>query len=750
MAQLDLTASLQSPNAGSPFEASSSPFLRRAAEQPVKWRAWEPSSFREAKRSGKLVLLWVGASWCHWCHEMGRSAFGDPALAKLINTNFVPIVIDRDLRPDIDRRYQRVILTLSGRGGWPLLAVLTPNGDAIFGGGFFSARGEGGHPGLIDILPELVSRWETEQEPMTISAAAVTRQAIEIEAMISGRVPSDGSIDATLKTQPPPEPTPVPALLAAQAADRVAGSIMATFDPLHGGFGQAPRFPHGASLDLLLTYAESTGQDEPLDRTLHALSTMANGAIRDPLTGLFFRYSVDDNWQHPGFEVLLPTNAEMLSVYLHAYQLTGRAKYKIVAEELLDGIMQELALPSGGFAASLGGEGPRGEEGGHYTWTSDELQALLTEDEFAALQSRMAMEGPGPLSEQPGNYVPMVARSIPEVAHSLGKPVPETKALIDSALRTLEETRAKRHQLRDQTIIVAWNARTASVLFEAERILDRQDAGLQALQTMELIVSGIDPERTVVPHILPPSPFAGMDLSETRINTVLGLLDAFEATGDPAWLAQAQTIMDGTLEGYWDETSGGFYDTPLTSSKTPLADSRWKDVVDGLLPSTNGLGIIALQRLSRWTGDPRYGDLARQGLSTFEPVGDALGLLGATWGRAALSEADPPPIVIIAKTQDGDASALLEAARRTFRPGTSVVQLSIEDLPHLQAYELVVPKTAAAGPQDTPPGAYGWVCSLAGCSAPQTQPMALVAEIQTHGRNNQAPVVAPRQASKLP
>lgn len=733
----------------SPFLASTSPFLVRAGEQPVVWRPWEGAAFREARRLDRLVFLWIGASWCHWCHEMGRGAFQDPRLAALLNEGFVPVVVDRDLRPDIDRRYQRVVLSLSGRGGWPLVAVLTPAGDVVFGGGFYTAGGERGHPGLVDILTELNERWGTEKEAVIAAAQQATWRALETEATLSGHRRPQPSPGEEAQAE---EPTPIPALVASQVVDRVVGGMLAGYDPLHGGFGQAPRFPHAATLDLLLTYAESTGQTEVLDRALHTLNVMASGAVRDPISGLFFRYSADDAWQHPGFEVLLPTNVELLQVYLHAYQLTGRARYREVAEGILEGLMAHMALPGGGFAASLAGEGPRGEEGGYYTFTAAELRAILSPEELEVAQARLGMDGPGPLADRPNAYIPLAARSIPEVARLVGKPVPETEAILSTALDRLERARSQRHQVRDDTLIVAWNARAASALFEASRVLGREDALAEALKTMEMIIGGADPERSELPHVLPPSPWAGMDLSSTRIATSLGLLDAFEATGDAAWLVQAQRIVDGTLEQYWDPETGGFFDTPENQSRNPLSASRWKDVVDGLLPSTNGLGMTALQRLSLWTGDPRYAALANQALTTFEPMADALGLLGATWARAALGEADPAPVVIVASLPGGDAGPLEEAAGGTFRPGTAVVRLSAQDLEGLAAYDLHAPAPAApvAGVAPPSPLAFAWVCSTEGCSEALTSPQRLSEAIRAHGRRGLSPVGAPTVRAPLP
>lgn len=730
------------PPVSSPFAQATSPFLRRAASQPVQWRPWGPDSFREARMTGKPIFLSVGASWCHWCLEMGRECFSDPSVAALLNGDFIPVVVDRDLRPDIDRRYQRVVLTLTGRGGWPLTAILTPDGDVIVGGGYYAAEDIEGRPGLLTILTRVTERWATDRAALEQAARRTTDRALRAEELLAGQrrpsfvpaAPTPSPAPGTTPAAPPPLPDAPPP--SAKSIDTLVGAALETWDPDHGGFGQAPRFPHAMTLDLLIHYAEATGQSAPLDRALRGLDVLAEGAVRDPLTGLFFRYAVDEGWQHPGFEVLLTTNVELLQAYLHAYQVTHRAKYREVAEGIVRGMLSELSLAGGGFAASLSGEGPLGEEGGYYTWTEAELKAILTADELKVARARLGLEGTSVLPSRPGAGVPLTARTLPEVARIVGLPTATVSTLLSSALAKMHDARDSRPQGRDDTFIVSWNARAASVLFETWRVLGDEDALMAARASVERILGSVDAERTAIPHVLPASPWAGMDLAATRVTTVLAFTDAFEATGDPVWLAQAQRIMEGTLETFWDAEEGGFFDIPDAKRRQPLFSARWKEIADGVLPSTNALAAEALSALAQWTGDARYATLARQTLHTFEPVADQLGVLGASWAQAALAQRDPGPVVVIAGFGGADAAALTDVARRTFRPGKRVVTLSPADLDALTAWTL-----PGVGPMRdrTSPLAIAWLCSPAGCSKPISDANALAQAIRVHGRVSAPP-----------
>src|ERR1700733_11754920 len=351
----------KSPTASNQLEHAASSYLRSARHQPVRWHAWGEAAFARAQAEDKPILLDIGAVWCHWCHVMDRESYEDAEIAALINELFVAVKVDRDERPDVDARYQAAVSAISGQGGWPLTAFLTPDGRPYFGGTYIPRDDRYGRPGMERVLLAMAQVWR-ERRDEALETAGSVMAAIEHNESFSGR---NGTLSLEL-------------------VDKIAGSILAQFDPRNGGFGSQPKFPHPAALDLLLEVAMNRGNVGAREALTTTLEKMARGGVYDQLAGGFHRYSVDEHWGVPHFEKMIYDNTELLRNYVHGNQTYVREDFLETAREIvawLDGTMTDRG--HGGFYASQDADVGLDDDGDYFTWTREEARAVLTEDELA-------------------------------------------------------------------------------------------------------------------------------------------------------------------------------------------------------------------------------------------------------------------------------------------------------------------------------------------------------------------------------
>ena len=343
------------------LDRAASSYLRSALHQPVHWNEWGAEAFELAAKEDKPILLDIGAVWCHWCHVMDRESYEDPSLAKVINEHFVAVKVDRDERPDVDSRYQAAVQAISGQGGWPLTAVLTPDGKPFFGGTYFPRDDRYGRPGFERVLLTMADVWKNKRTEVLESASSVIA-AIEHGENFAGRA---GSLSLGI-------------------VDKLVESALKQFDPRHGGFGSQPKFPHPAAIDLLIDVAGRTGNEATREAAFVTLEKMARGGVYDHLAGGFHRYSVDERWVVPHFEKMLYDNAGLLANYVHAFQSFVDADAARVARDIirwLDEVMTD--REHGGFYASQDADLSLDDDGDYFTWTRDEAAAVLTPSELA-------------------------------------------------------------------------------------------------------------------------------------------------------------------------------------------------------------------------------------------------------------------------------------------------------------------------------------------------------------------------------
>src|ERR1700691_5637431 len=390
---------------------ASSAYLRSAMHQPIQWREWGEEAFAVAERENKPILLDIGAVWCHWCHVMDRESYDSPEIAQIVNERFVAVKVDRDERPDIDSRYQVAVSSISGQGGWPLTAFLTPAGKPFYGGTYFPPDDHYGRPSFKRVLLSIANAYHEKNDDV-VEQAKMVESAISQAESFSGK---GGDFS--------------PAVI-----DAVVESALGMYDPQNGGFGSAPKFPHPAALDLLVDQYARTGDEELRNVFVSTLEKMARGGVYDQLAGGFHRYSVDEHWGVPHFEKMCYDNSELLKNYVHAYQATGSKVFAEVARDIIRWMDEWLSdRECGGFYASQDADLSMDDDGDYFTWTLAETKAALDADETAVAALYYNIQEVGDMHHDPAKNVLHIQTPMAEIARRLGIPEERAGALLASA-----------------------------------------------------------------------------------------------------------------------------------------------------------------------------------------------------------------------------------------------------------------------------------------------------------------------------
>jgi len=626
-----------------------SAYLKSAAHQPVHWSPWGDAAFARARQEKKPILLDIGAVWCHWCHVMDGESYEDPAVAELLNRDFVCIKVDRDERPDVDARYQRAVQALSGQGGWPLTAFLTPEGEVFFGGTYFPPDNNAyGRPGFRRVLMEIARAFREEQERITTNAHAIREHVVQ-------------TLDEA-------KPGVVSADLVSGAADQMAK----LFDVRYGGFGSAPKFPHPAAIEFLLArWQDSRGglawQREIVEKTL---TGMARGGVRDHLGGGFHRYSVDERWIVPHFEKMSYDNSELLHAYLSAYQAFGTPLFKEVATGIVDWVLEVMAdKEHGAFATSQDADLTFGDDGDYWTWTVDEAKGELTAGEYAVASRVFDIQETGEMHHNPKKNVLWWKQ---DPASDDGWPVLRT------AIKKLKAARDRRKSpFVDRTAYVNWNAMMAGAFLEAGAVLDRAECNELALKILERIWAEAWDVGTGMSHVLGRREPRGM--LDDNVQAAAAFLDAYEATGETTWLDRATQVMTYCGKAHADDTPG-YFDIAATNGTAYLA-TRAKPVQDAPTPSPNGVAALVLARLWALTDKAEWRERLDRHLAAFAGSARELSLHGSTLLRAVDWALHPGTrIEVRGPRGDGPACAMHLLALQTYRPRKVVVR-TIADRP---------------------------------------------------------------------
>src|ERR1700686_2371849 len=447
---------------------ASSAYLRSAMHQPIQWHEWGAEAFAAAQRENKPMLLDIGAVWCHWCHVMDRESYDDPEIAAIVNEHFIAVKVDRDERPDIDSRYQAAVQAVSGQGGWPLTAFLTPDGKPFYGGTYFPPSDGYGRPSFKRVLLSIANAYK-EKHGDVVEQAKMVEQAIAQSESPAGR---DGRIS--------------PSIIQA-----IQQSAFKMFDPQNGGFGQAPKFPHPSALDLLIEQYARTGDDAARNVIVTTLEHMANGGVYDQLAGGFHRYSVDERWVVPHFEKMCYDNSELLKNYVHAYQATGSELFANVARDIIRWMDEWLSdRQRGGFYASQDADISMDDDGDYFTWTLDEARTVLTEEEVQVAALRYDINEVWEMHHNPAKNVLYVRAPIEEIGRRLNLGPEGVSELLESAKKKMYAARLKRKTpYVDKTVYVGWNSMCVSAYLEAAKVLNLDEARRFALRSLDRILS---------------------------------------------------------------------------------------------------------------------------------------------------------------------------------------------------------------------------------------------------------------------
>jgi len=640
---------------------ASSAYLRSAMHQPIRWHEWGEEAFAAAQRENKPILLDIGAVWCHWCHVMDRESYDSPEIAELVNERFIAMKVDRDERPDIDSRYQAAVSAISGQGGWPLTAFLTPDGKPFYGGTYFPPDDGYGRPSFRRVLTAISDAYREKHNDVTEQAKLVEGAIAQAESL-AGR---SGTFS--------------PAVIGA-----IVTSAAGMYDARNGGFGSAPKFPHPAALDLIMDRYVQTGDEELRSLFVNTLEKMARGGVYDQLAGGFHRYSVDERWVVPHFEKMSYDNSELLKNYVHAYQITGSEFFADVARDIIRWVDEWLTdRKHGGFYASQDADYSMDDDGDYFTWTLDEAKAVLSEEELSVAALYYDINEVGEMHHNQAKNVLFVRAPIEEIARRLNLPEPRLQELLESARKKMYAARLKRPTpYVDRSIYTAWNALFVSAYLDAACALDLEDARHFALRSLDRILAEAwSPERGLL-HVIAYSD-EGAEHRQVRgllddyAFTVCACLDAYESTSDLSYFTFARRIADMMIDKFFDPVGGGFFDTPSSEDKQlGVLGSRRKPFQDSPTPAGNSIAAIALLRMHAYTNQASYRDQAEQTLEVLAGTAGQYGMFAASYGLASVQFSRPHTQVVVIG-EDASAGELFRAASSGFDPVKSVLRFPL-------------------------------------------------------------------------
>lgn len=551
-----------------------SPYLLQHADNPVDWYPWGEAALTRAKAEDKPILLSIGYSSCHWCHVMAHESFADPAVAGVMNRLFVNVKVDREERPDLDQIYQTAHQLLAGRGGgWPLTVFLTPDQVPFYAGTYFPKQARYGLPGFVELLERVAEAYRHRR------ADIETQNAALLKALAAESAPA--------------EPT---AEMDAGPIRAAIDDLKAGYDPVHGGYGRAPKFPRPADLAFLL----HAGDDEASGQVLATLRNMAERGLMDQLGGGFYRYSVDERWAIPHFEKMLYDNGLLLALYADAWARTGQRVHLRAAELTVDWLDREMTTPEGMFWSALDADS-EGEEGRYYLWTPQAVEALLSPEEYAVAAPRWGLTS-APNFEGHAWHLGS-DHSLDDIARALAIPADEAAARLERArLKLLAARDARVRPGLDDKVLTAWNALTIKGLARAARRCNRPDWAERAARAIDTLR-----ERVWLDGRL----HASWQGGKARLNAYLddhaflldALLELIQARFRAIDLAWARDLADTLLARFEDKERGGFW---FTEHDHEHLIHRMKPVHDNATPSGNGIAAIALGRLGHLLGEARY------------------------------------------------------------------------------------------------------------------------------------------------
>ncbi len=689
-----------------------SPYLLQHAYNPVDWYPWGEEAFARARAENKAVFLSIGYSTCHWCHVMERESFENDSIAALLNEFFIPIKVDREERPDVDRVYMTALQAMGQNGGWPMSMFLTPDRRPFYGGTYFPPDSRYGRAGFPDVLRKVHDIWMQEHDRVEESAAGISVFLHDIER--------GGARAETVRES-----------VMTRCYDQIAG----TYDEARGGFGSGPKFPRPVVFNFLLRHYDATGIPESRAMVLHTLRAMAAGGMYDQVGGGFHRYAVDAEWRVPHFEKMLYDQAQLVQAYLDAFLLTHDPTFAAVARETLDYVLRDMTGDGGGFTSAEDADSPipdkPGEsgEGAFYVWKRSELDVLLGAD-AGLFAFRYGVEAAGnvqvdPQQEFAGKNILYQARTIKDAGAQYTMTEAEVVTRLAEARRTLFAARSRRPRpLRDDKILTSWNGLMIGACARAWRVLGEDRYGTAAVRAAEFVLARLYDNRSGMLRRRYRDGDAGLEAHlDDYAFLAAGLLDLYEASGEGRWLRAAVNLTEKQVSLFHDPERGGFFDTSGADSTVLV---RLREQFDGAEPSGNSMAAMNLVRMSRMVERPDWEKIASgtvaQAAASLNAQPVAMPQMVSVFGLLATP---PRQVVIAGPIGDPSAEALIRVVYASYQPGTVILRTdcgkegaTLEELsPFTKTLRMIGGKAAA------------YVCRNFACDLPATDPESLARQL---------------------
>jgi len=635
-----------------------SPYLLQHAYNPVDWHPWTEKAFSKAKKEKKPVFLSIGYSTCHWCHVMEKESFENEDVARLMNENFISIKVDREERPDIDSIYMTVCQALTGRGGWPLTIIMTPDKEPFIATTYIPKESRPGLTGMMDFIPLVGKMWNEQRDELVANANEI------INALSSQKHENaKDELDIDL-------------------LERTYQQLKENFDSNNAGFGNAPKFPTPHYLTFLLRYWKRNKDPQALEMVERTLQAMRKGGIYDHVGHGFHRYSTDQYWLAPHFEKMLYDQALLAIAYTEAYHATKKPEYKKIAEEIFTYAIRDMRADNGGFFSAEDADS-EGEEGKFYTWTESELSQILDQNEFRLIKNIFNTKAEGNFFDEgsqriTGTNILHLKLSIEEFAIKYGKDTLSLKEELERIREKLFAVRNKRiHPLKDDKIMTDWNGLMIAALSKASRAFNNDYYREVASETADFIVSTMIKDDGILYHRFREEEVSFKAFLEDYVFLIWGLIELYQTDFDNKYLKTALELNHELVKHFWDIENNGFFHTRDDSEKLIF---RNKEVYDGATPSGNSVAALNLLQLGRITSDPKLEEMARKTMNSFSREISGMGI-GYTQLMSALDFATGPSteIVIVGKRDQQDKEDIISCINEHYIPNKVVIFKSVEE-----------------------------------------------------------------------
>ena len=627
----------------------SSPYLLQHKNNPVDWYPWGDEAFQKALELNKPIFLSIGYSTCHWCHVMEEESFEDEQVAQLLNDNFISIKVDREERPEIDHLYMTVCQAMTGKGGWPLTIIMTPDKYPFFAGTYFPKKGRMGRPGMIELLPAISDAWVNKKDELIQSANQIKKYLID-----SNNKELGDQLNQSILTN-------------------TNSQFINRYDKTHGGFGTKPKFPSPHNLIYLLRYHNMSGDKTSLLMVEKTLQEMRLGGIFDHVGFGFHRYSTDTEWILPHFEKMLYDQAMLTLAYTEAYQITNNQLYKDTAEEILYYVQRNMTDKRGGFYSAEDADS-EGEEGLFYLWTIDEIKNILSNEESELLINTYGLNKEGNYDDEAtGNRTEKNILYLKEPINNI-----ELKNRLNQIIKKLYQARKKRiHPLKDDKILTDWNGLMIAAYAKAGDVFNSDDYIQQAEKSAQFILKNLtDNNGRLLKRYRNGN--AGVDAHlDDYAFFIWGLLELYEATFNVTYLAEAIQLSNIMVDEFWDVTNGGFF---LGGEKSEKLIVRAKTGYDGAMPSGNSVAAMNCSKLNRITGETKWAEISDKIFITFSNEIQQTPSGYASMVNAFLFNTDnPKEIVIVGSGKDSDTISAIEKIKSEYVPNKVIIFKDTDD-----------------------------------------------------------------------